>query len=90
MAGKIQPIIRNCKEATLLVLQKEERKLTFKEKFALKLHLMYCDACKQFIQQSSLINKAMKQAKEAMLQHPPQQLPQATKDKIQQQLNELP
>lgn len=89
MASKFKNTIRNCKAATLLALQKEERKLTFKEKFKLKLHLMYCDACKQFIHQSAIINKAMQQAKETMMKHPPQQLSEASRANIQQQLNDL-
>ncbi len=90
MAGKIQHIIHNCKEATHLSLQKEERALSIKETFQLRLHLMYCDACKQFIKQSAIINKAMLQIKDAILQHPPQKLSQEVKDNIQQQLNDLP
>lgn len=89
MALKIKHTIRNCKAATLLALQKEERKLTFKEQLKLKLHLMYCDACKQFIHQSAIINKVMQQAKEAMTKHPPQQISEARKAIIQQQLNDL-
>lgn len=89
MASKIKHIIRNCKEATLLALQKEERKLTFKEQLKLKMHLMYCDACKQFIHQSAIINKAMQQAKDALMKHPPQKLSEASKAKIQQQINDF-
>lgn len=89
MASKIKHIIRNCKGATQLALQKEERKLTFKEQLELKLHLMYCDACKQFIHQSAIINKAMQQAKDVLMKHPPQKLSEASKANIQQQLNDL-
>jgi hypothetical protein len=90
MATQIKHIIRNCKAATQLALQKEERKLTLKEELKLKLHLVFCDACKQFIQQSVIINKAMQQAKDAFMKHPTQQLSDASKAKIQQQLNDLP
>lgn len=89
MASKIKHIIRNCKAATLLALQKEERKLTFKEQMKLRLHLMFCDACKQFIHQSVIINKAMQQAKDALKKDPPQQLSEASRANIQQKLNDL-
>ncbi len=47
-----------CKQATYLLLKKEEiTKLSFKEETALKFHMLICKFCRTFKKQSTLINK---------------------------------
>jgi hypothetical protein len=47
-----------CKQATFLLLKKEESvKLTFKEESALKFHMAICRFCKLFKKQSAIMNK---------------------------------
>lgn len=47
-----------CKQATYLLLKKEElSKLSFKEESALKFHMAICRFCRAFKKQSALINK---------------------------------
>ncbi|MBC7936520.1 MAG: hypothetical protein H7Y86_14315 [Rhizobacter sp.] len=87
MAGKVKDIIRNCKQATLLAVKREERLLTFPERIRLSVHLVFCDACKQFIQQSALINKAMKGFTGRLDNTPPYRLSEAAKEKLQQQID---
>ncbi len=49
-----------CKQATYLLLKKEElKKLSFKEESSLKFHRAICKFCRTFIKQSLLINKMM-------------------------------
>lgn len=49
----------SCKQASRLVSQSLERKLTYRERFGLSLHLMMCDACKLFSRQLRLLRQAM-------------------------------
>ena len=89
MAEELKNIIRNCKEATLISLKKEQGKITIKERIKLSIHLLYCDACKQFIKQSAIINKAMKQIHQKLHQHPTHTLSAEAKEKLQRQLDNL-
>lgn len=38
----------NCKQATRLLSDAQERELTLKERVAVKLHVMMCSACRNF------------------------------------------
>lgn len=38
----------NCREVTHLYSEAQERKLTFKEKVSLKVHIMMCTGCRNF------------------------------------------
>lgn len=47
-----------CKQATYLLLKKEEvKKLSFKEELGLRFHLSICKFCKMFRKQSAIINQ---------------------------------
>lgn len=46
----------NCKEATELVLKKEEGNIGLKNQFNLWLHLMMCSLCKLFSKQSKQLS----------------------------------
>lgn len=51
-----------CKQATYLLLKKEETKaLSFKEEYALKFHMSICKFCRAFKKQSELMNVVIKQ-----------------------------
>ncbi len=47
----------SCKEATQLILKKEEGKLSIGQRVQLSLHLLICDLCKSFNLQNKWINK---------------------------------
>lgn len=49
----------NCRDATHLVLEGEERALSLGERLALKFHLAICKACPQFVRQVALMRGAM-------------------------------
>lgn len=49
---------RSCKEVTHLVLQAQEQALPWRERLALRLHLMMCKACPRFVDQVALMRKA--------------------------------
>lgn len=47
-----------CKQATYLLLKKEElKKLSFKEEMAMKFHMSICKFCRAFKKQSAIMNQ---------------------------------
>ena len=51
-----------CKQATYLLLKKEElKKLSFKEEVAMKFHLAICKFCRAFKKQSAVMNQLIMQ-----------------------------
>ena len=51
----------DCKHATQLASQAMERRLPFRQRVALRFHLLMCDACTQFTRQLYLLRKAVGQ-----------------------------
>lgn len=49
-----------CKQATALVSQGLDRRLSRWERLTLRLHLLVCDACSHFAKQSAFIRRAMR------------------------------
>ena len=56
-------LARNCRDVTRLILQREDRRLTFVERFAVRFHLGICLMCTRFTGQVALMNRAMGQWK---------------------------
>ena len=48
-----------CEKATKLIVKNSETSLSFTEKFTLKFHTMFCEACKLFETQNEIIDQAM-------------------------------
>lgn len=72
-----------CKQATYLLLKKEEQlKLSFKEETALKFHMSICKFCRAFKIQSAMMNDAIKQSLSQMVL-----MPQADKEKLKLLIN---
>lgn len=53
--------VRNCREVTRLVLEREERRLGMAERVAVRLHLGICLMCTRFSRQVRLMERAMGQ-----------------------------
>ncbi|WIT10996.1 zf-HC2 domain-containing protein [Paucibacter sediminis] len=49
---------RTCKEVSLLVMQAQELQLPWRERLALRLHMMACDACPRIVDQLALMRRA--------------------------------
>lgn len=49
----------NCKDATHLVLQGEDRALGWADRLRLRMHLAICTACPRFVRQVALMRQAM-------------------------------
>ncbi len=50
----------NCKHATSLMSQGQDRELTLAERMQLKVHLMICNGCSNYNKQLQLIRETMK------------------------------
>lgn len=48
----------SCKEASVLVSQSQERRLTWRESMALRTHLLMCQACSRFVRQLQFLRIA--------------------------------
>lgn len=55
----IKPMI-NCREATELTLQAEDRRLPLTERLAVRLHHRVCGNCRRFARQVELMRQASK------------------------------
>ena len=72
-----------CKQATYLLLKKEEQQiLSRKEEFALKFHMSICKLCKAFKKQSIIMNEAIKQNSQRIVL-----MPQPEKDNLKSLIN---
>ena len=49
----------SCFKATQLISLSNERPLAFKEKAALRMHLLVCSACRNFEKNSATLSKSM-------------------------------
>jgi hypothetical protein len=52
---------RTCKEATALMVAREDRALAWPDRVALRLHLAVCSACPRFERQMLTMRNAMRQ-----------------------------
>lgn len=50
----------NCKQATRLISESQDRALSLSEKMALKMHVLMCTGCKNFSLQIPFLSQAMK------------------------------
>ena len=55
------PFRRTCKEATALMVAREDRQLPWADRVGLRLHLLVCKACPTFERQMLTMRHAMKQ-----------------------------
>jgi predicted anti-sigma-YlaC factor YlaD len=85
--GAIKKIVRNCRQATLLIEKQTTDKLTVKEFLSLRLHLLFCSVCRLFKKQSAAINKMMINLIKAAETNAPK-LDDAYKTSLQQQIDE--
>jgi hypothetical protein len=56
----LKGIIYNCRKATYLADKRMNGGISFKESIELRIHLIRCDVCRLYIQQSGKINQMIK------------------------------
>jgi hypothetical protein len=57
----VYPFRRTCKQASALLIAREDRALPLVERLALRLHLAICEACPRFERQLLTMRNAMGQ-----------------------------
>lgn len=55
------PLMRSCKEVTALVIAREDRHLPLRERAALRVHMLICQACPRFERQVLTMRNATRQ-----------------------------
>lgn len=55
------PLMKTCKEATALLVAREDRTLNLGNKVALRFHLLICKACPRFARQMLTLRNGMKE-----------------------------
>ena len=78
----------SCKDATLLSEMMKEVKLSSIKRFKLFVHLSYCKHCQKFVEQSKLIDAAMKKYKEDLFETPSHHLSSEFKDELQKKMKD--
>lgn len=58
-------LMKNCKETSILVTQSLDRRLTWTERFGMRIHLAVCDNCTRFAKQMGLIREWLSKEDEA-------------------------
>jgi len=53
----------NCKQATQLMSQAQDRELSQRERISLKIHLLICTGCNHYNKHMKVLRKAMQQLK---------------------------
>ena len=57
----MMPFRRTCREATALMVAREDQALPWADRLALRLHLMACAACPRFARQMLTMRNSMRQ-----------------------------
>ena len=52
--------MKTCKEVHRLVIEGQDRKLSFVERISVRVHLMMCNACRRFEAQMEFMRQALR------------------------------
>ena len=55
----MKTLFRNCREVAALVIGGEDRRLTWAERLAVRMHMQICVACPRFGRQVALMREAL-------------------------------
>jgi hypothetical protein len=78
----------NCKETSQLVSQSLDRSLTWKERLAVRFHLLICKYCTRFNKQLLAMRAGLKRASQAIEDDANIQLPSDAKARIEQAIKD--
>ena len=59
IALKAMGLLIRCKDASRLISQMQDRRLTPGKRWLVRLHLLFCDACSHFQRQLAILREAM-------------------------------
>jgi predicted anti-sigma-YlaC factor YlaD len=72
----------NCKQTSQLVSQSLDRRLTLKERFAVRIHLWICKYCKRFSQQLLAMRSGLQRMTKSMEEDTQLHMPSESKARI--------
>ena len=77
-----------CKEVTQKVSQSLDRQLTLRERLSVRMHLLFCYACRRFVKQLSLLTTAVQGAISRDRLHDDGKLADTARQRIRQRLQD--
>ena len=86
----LKRVIYNCKQATFLIEKRSAGKLTFRESFELRVHLLGCSFCRIYKKQSRVINEMVQELFRSSMQRNAKLddgFKKELQDKIEEELN---
>ncbi|HEY8119376.1 MAG TPA: zf-HC2 domain-containing protein [Methylophilaceae bacterium] len=72
----------SCKQASQLISQSLDRKLSWRERIGLRLHLLICDVCTRFRKQLQIMRNYVRQMRDEIEQDETLQIPVGAKTRI--------
>lgn len=79
----------NCKQTSLLVSQSLDRRLTWRERWAVRAHLLICVYCRRFKQQLLWIRSHLSRWQQHVAENQSLGLSTVAKERMTQQLDKL-
>ena len=76
----------DCQHASQLISKSLDRQLSWRERFAVRLHLFICQYCTRFSQQLMTMRKALKRMSQTIENDPEIRLPVESKNRIAQSI----
>lgn len=72
----------NCKQTSQLVSQSLDRRLTWQERFAVKVHLWICKYCRRFSRQLLAVRSGLQRLTQSVEENTDLQMPSESKARI--------
>ena len=79
----------DCKQASQLISKSLDRQLSWRERFAVRLHLLICKYCKRFSQQLETMRVALKRMTQSIENDSNIHLPSETKNRIAKSIESI-
>jgi len=67
----IMRVLQGCEEASLLALKQREEALPLRKKLEMKIHLLFCSCCTNFVKQSEKIDISLNGFFQQLSEEPP-------------------
>ena len=78
----------SCRHVTRLISQSMDAKLRWPERWAMRMHLLYCVWCRRYAAQLQFLRQAARQISSPPLQTPPPTLSHTAKEQIRARLQQ--
>ena len=82
----LHKLLHGCHEASFLATRRREERLTLSQRFFVRMHLLLCDCCTQFVRQSERIETALHHFSSRLEQQPPFPAGEDFKAKLKERL----